>query len=73
VTRQRKAPAVNVWAVPLYLAAGELVGAAVLPALVLTGLAGVAGVVAIGSALIAYGTRRTRQPADEEVTEPASR
>jgi hypothetical protein len=38
----------NVLAVPLYLAAIELAGAAALPAVLLTGLAGVAGVVAIG-------------------------
>lgn len=56
----------NVWTVPLYLAAGELVGAA-LPAL-LTGLVGVAGVVAIGSALVALGARRTRPEHVEEVT-----
>lgn len=63
----------SVWTVPLYLAAGELVGAAALPAVVLTGLLGVAGVVAIGSALIAYGTRRTRRRAVEEVPGPARR
>jgi hypothetical protein len=72
VTPDRKAPAVNPWTVPLYLAAGELVGAA-LPAVLLTGLLGVAGVVAIGSALIALGTRRTRRPDGEEVPETARR
>lgn len=57
----------NPWTVPLAMAAGELVGAAVLPALLLTGALGVAGVVAIGSALLALGARRTRTAPVEEV------
>jgi hypothetical protein len=57
----------SVWAVPLYLAAAELAGAAILPAVLLTGALGVAGVVAIGSALIALGSRRARRPDREEV------
>jgi hypothetical protein len=64
---------VNVWAVPLYLAAGEVIAAGALPVVLLTGLLGVAGVVAIGSALVALGTRRTRTRADEEVTDPVRR
>jgi hypothetical protein len=63
----------SVWTVPLYLAAGELVAAAAVPTVLLTGLAGVAGVVAIGSALVAYGTRRTRHRSGEEVPDPAAR
>jgi hypothetical protein len=56
----------SAWTVPLYLAAGELVGAA-LPAVLLTGFVGVAAVIAIGSALIALGGRRTRDEDREEV------
>jgi hypothetical protein len=51
---------VTVWAV---LFAAELAGAAALPGLLLLGLAGIAGVVAIGSAVIALGARR---PVDDE-------
>jgi hypothetical protein len=73
MTRHERGTEMNVLAVPLYLAAIELAGAAALPAVLLTGLAGVAGVVAIGSALVAYGTRRTRHRSGEEVPDPAAR
>jgi hypothetical protein len=68
MTSTRKEPAVSVWAVPLYLAAGEVAGAVLPLGLIVTGLAGVAGVLAIGSALIAYGARRARSDDREEVT-----
>jgi hypothetical protein len=49
-------------------AAAELVGVAVLPGVLLVGLAGVGAVVAIGSAVIALGGRRTpdEDPLDDE-------
>jgi hypothetical protein len=73
MTTRKRGPEMSVWTIPMYLAAGELLGAAVLPAVLVTGLAGVAGVVAIGSALVAYGTRRTRRTPRREVPESAHR
>jgi hypothetical protein len=60
---------VNVWTVPLYLAATEVGVVALLPGVLLVGALGVAGVVAIGSALIALGTRRARQSEPEPAEE----
>lgn len=50
------------------LTAAEVVGVAVLPGVLVIGLAGVTAVVAIGSALIALGARRPRDedPVDDE-------
>jgi hypothetical protein len=67
MTTRKRGPEMSVWTIPMYLAAGELLGAAVLPAVLVT------GVVAIGSALVAYGTRRTRRTPRREVPESAHR
>jgi hypothetical protein len=55
------------------LTAAEVIGIAVLPGVLLLGVAGVGAVVAIGSALIAYSARRTRTREQEDTPQPAHR